>query len=84
MHVTYVHIMAGKCEKASSRRKFVIKLSEDLLAQWMKKRQNVATLCRSTRPIICEILKSEQNIELPEQLEIKKRKVCAVLAMQLA
>ncbi|GFV04280.1 down syndrome cell adhesion molecule-like protein Dscam2 [Trichonephila clavipes] len=37
----------------------------------LKKGINVSTLPRSTRTIICEHLKLEQNIEPPEQLEAK-------------
>ncbi|GFR02624.1 uncharacterized protein TNCT_234551 [Trichonephila clavata] len=73
-HVIYVHNMARKSEKVLSRRKFVIKLSEDLLAQRMEKRLNVATLPRSTRAVICELVKLEQDIEPPGQSKTKKKK----------
>ncbi|GFQ98878.1 hypothetical protein TNCT_290351 [Trichonephila clavata] len=71
VHVTYVHNMAPKFEKALSGGKFAIKLCKDLLAPCMKKGLNVSTLPRSTRTIICELLKLEQNTEPPEQSETK-------------
>ncbi|GFQ80290.1 uncharacterized protein TNCT_609301, partial [Trichonephila clavata] len=64
--------MIRKSEKALSRRKFAIKLNEDLLVPWMKKCLNISTLPRSTR--ICELLKLKQNIEPPEQSETKNKK----------
>ncbi|GFR04058.1 uncharacterized protein TNCT_381121 [Trichonephila clavata] len=67
--------MARKSEKALFGRKFTIKLSED--APWLKKCLNVCTLPRSTTTIICELLKLEQNVEPPEQLETKNRIICA-------
>ncbi|GFR16349.1 hypothetical protein TNCT_49541 [Trichonephila clavata] len=72
--------MARKPEKALSRRKFVIKLSEDPLVQWMEKCLNVATLPQSTRAIICELLKLEQNIEPHERLETKKEEKFVLFA----
>ncbi|GBN21813.1 hypothetical protein AVEN_90805-1 [Araneus ventricosus] len=69
--------MARKSEKALSRKKFTVKLSEDLLAPWMKKRLNVPTLPRSTGTIIRELLKLDLNIQPPEQSDSKKRKICA-------
>ncbi|GFV82623.1 uncharacterized protein TNCV_1618521 [Trichonephila clavipes] len=67
--------MARKSEKALFGRKFAIKRSEDLLAPWLKKRIHVSTLPGSTRIIMCELLKLEQNIEPPEQLETKNREI---------
>ncbi|GFQ88638.1 uncharacterized protein TNCT_354451 [Trichonephila clavata] len=76
--------MARQSEKALSRRKFTIKLYEDLITPWMEKRLNESPLPRSTRTIICEIFKFEQNIEPPEQLETKKKKkVCAFCPCKL-
>ncbi|GFV22243.1 DUF4817 domain-containing protein [Trichonephila clavipes] len=66
------HNIARKSKKALFGRKFMIKLSEDILAPWLKKRINVSTLPRSTWTIMCELLTSEQNIEQAEQLETKK------------
>ena len=60
-HVIYVHNVARKTEKPLSRKKFAIKLSEDLLAPWMKKRLDVPTLPRSTRTIMYELLKLEKK-----------------------
>ena len=76
-HVIYVHNVARKIEKPLSRKKFPLKLSTDLLAPWMKKRLDVPTLPRSTRTIIYELLKLENENELPEQIESTKRKICA-------
>ncbi|GFW91058.1 jerky-like protein [Trichonephila clavipes] len=61
--------MARKSGKALFGRMFAIKLSEDLLALWLKKRIHVPTLPGST--IVCELLKLEKNIEPPEQLKTK-------------
>ncbi|GFW24086.1 uncharacterized protein TNCV_4951301 [Trichonephila clavipes] len=69
--------MARKSEKVLFRRKFAIKLSEDLHTPWLKKRVNASTLPRSTSTIIRELLKLKQNIEPPEQLETKNREICA-------
>ncbi|GFX59047.1 hypothetical protein TNCV_3814811 [Trichonephila clavipes] len=69
--------MTRKSKKALSGRKFSIKLNKDLLAQWLKKLLNVATLPRSTRTIICELLRLELNIKQSEQSKtLKKRKMC--------
>lgn len=76
-HVIYVHNKARKSEKPLSRKKFAIKLSEDLLAPWMKKRLVVPTLPRSTRTIINGLLKLDMNIQQSEQSDNKKRKICA-------
>ncbi|GFU91440.1 uncharacterized protein TNCV_2542081 [Trichonephila clavipes] len=73
--------MARKSEKALFGRKFAIKLSDGLLAPWLKKRINVSPLPRSTKTIICELLKLEQNIEPPEQMETKNRKIYAFLLL---
>ncbi|GFV46291.1 uncharacterized protein TNCV_3231801 [Trichonephila clavipes] len=69
--------MARKSDKALFGRKFSIKLSEDLLVPWLKKRINVSTLPRSAKTIICELLKLVQNIEPPKQLETKNREIYA-------
>ncbi|GBL77142.1 hypothetical protein AVEN_12774-1 [Araneus ventricosus] len=68
--------MARKSEKALSRKKFAIKLSEDLLAPWMKKCLNIPTLPQSTRTIIRELVKLDLNIQPPKQSDSKKRKNC--------
>ncbi|GFR09555.1 hypothetical protein TNCT_537041 [Trichonephila clavata] len=72
--VIYVHNMARKPEMALARHTFAKKLRGDFLAPWLKERLHVSTFSRSTRTIICELLKLEHNIEPPKQLGTKKVK----------
>ncbi|GFR13327.1 transposase [Trichonephila clavata] len=74
-HVIYVHSRARKSEKVLSRRKFAIKLSENLTVQWMEKRLNVTTLVQSTRAIICELMKLEQTLNHRNNRKLKKKNV---------
>ncbi|GFQ68425.1 hypothetical protein TNCT_465931 [Trichonephila clavata] len=67
-------------EKALSRRKFTIRLSEVLLVQLMEKPLNVAILPRSTKNIICELLKLEQNNGPTETLKAKEKGKCVLFA----
>ncbi|GBM48489.1 hypothetical protein AVEN_50279-1 [Araneus ventricosus] len=80
-HAIYVRNMARISEKTLSRKKFAIKLSEDL-APWMKKSLNAPTLSRSTRTIIRELLKLDLSIQPTEQSDIKKKKNLCILPVQ--
>lgn len=63
-----------------SRREFMKRLSTDLIAPWMEKRLEVATLKRSLRDNISQILvkPSDSSYEnQSEDPEPKKRKYCA-------
>ncbi|GFV16902.1 uncharacterized protein TNCV_4365021 [Trichonephila clavipes] len=75
--------MARESEKVLLGRKFAIKLSGDLLAPLLKKHINVSTLPRSTRTIIWELMKLEQDIESPEELETKNKEICAFCPCKL-
>ncbi|XP_055936803.1 uncharacterized protein LOC129966406 [Argiope bruennichi] len=82
-HVLYGHNMTRKLEKVMSRKKFAVKLSEDLLAPWMKKRLDAPALPRSTRTIISELLKIDMVCETPKTNESNKRKICAFCPYKL-
>ncbi|XP_055942630.1 piggyBac transposable element-derived protein 4-like [Argiope bruennichi] len=82
-HVLYGHNMTRKSEKVMSRKKFAVKLSEDLLAPWMKKRLDAPALPRSTRIIISELLKIDMVCEIPKTNESNKRKICAFCPYKL-
>ncbi|KAF8789827.1 hypothetical protein HNY73_007737 [Argiope bruennichi] len=76
--------MTRKLEKVMSRKKFAVKLSEDLLAPWMKKRLDAPALPRSTRTIISELLKIDMVCELRKQMKVTKEKFGAFLPLQAA
>ncbi|KFM64421.1 hypothetical protein X975_17791, partial [Stegodyphus mimosarum] len=75
MHM--LHMCITKSEKALSRKKFAMQLSEGVLAPWMKEHYNISTLLRPTRTIIRKLLKLDLNIQPPERSHKEKRKICA-------
>ncbi|GFX27015.1 hypothetical protein TNCV_803151 [Trichonephila clavipes] len=74
LYATRPALLPRKSEKAISRRKFAITLSEDLIAAWTEKHLNASPLLRLKETIIYELLKLEQNIEPPEPSETKNGK----------